>query len=329
MSGYQEDDLYFAEQTRLSAAAGTNAVASLQAGHPFSLLLAEDDDQRTQVLETMMDTIADPSIRFARVTNPLRARLTLERLLIQIIQGATEAMEGDRATLIRRIAEGRGTETRVILIIERAETLHPEVLRFMGESAAYFPDGTPQLQVVFVGRPEFQQLLENPDAGFDEQTVLLEQYRPVGHDTLFDAPQAETELQPQRAPTFVDTSLRSQFREVWQQGIWTRIIMVVSPVIGFSAIAFGILIAVGKPPEPVQQDTVTALSELPEPGQADPDPPVLQAGPPIDEPTAALRREFESYLIASGKTLDDMSPAQKRTLYREFMVWRARTMGTR
>lgn len=332
MSGayYQDEDLYLSEQTRLSAAAGTNAVASLQAGHPFSLLLAEDDRQRSEALETMMDTIADPHIRFARVTNPLRARLTLERLLIQVIKGGLDATQGAPASIIRRIAERRGEETRVILIVERAETLHPEVLLFFGQTAALFPDGVPQLQVVFVGRPEFQQLLDDPDAGFDDQTVLLEQYRPSEPEQAFGtAPAATHDIMPQRPHPFNDESLRAQLSKVWHSSVLTRMLIVVSPIIGLSAIAFAVTIALTAPPDLVQQDTLSALAEMPEPGQGDPDPPVLQAGPPADEATAALRREFEAYLIASGKTVDDLSSAQKRTIYSEFLVWRGRTMGNR
>ena len=332
MSGayYQDEDFYLSEQTRLSAAAGTNAVASLQAGHPFSLLLAEDDSQRSEALETMMDTIADPSIRFARVTNPLRARLTLERLLIQVIQGGLDATEGTPASIIRRIAERRAQETQVIMIVERAETLHPEVLLFFGQTAALFPDGVPMLQVVFVGRPEFQQLLDDPDAGFDDQTILLEQYRPSEPEQAFGAaPAPPQDILPQRPLPFRDESLRAQFSKVWHSSILTRVLIVVSPIIGLSAVAFAVTIALSAPPNLVQQDTLSALAEMPEPGQGDPDPPVLQPGPPADEATPALRREFEAYLIASGKTIDDISSAQKRTIYSEFLVWRGRTMGIR
>ena len=183
MSGFQDDDLYLAEQSQLSGAAGTNAVAALQAGHPFSLMLAADDRQRELALELLLDTIADPSTRFARATNPLRARLTLERLLIQVIQGPLTDLSP--AGIIRRIAERRQDETRVVLVIERAETLHPEVLRFLGQTAALFPDGVPRLQVLFVGRPEFRPLLDDPDSGFDEQTTLLEQYRPAEPEPVF------------------------------------------------------------------------------------------------------------------------------------------------
>jgi hypothetical protein len=330
MSGFRDDDLYLAEQTKLSGAAGTNAVASLQAGHPFSLLLAEDDRQRNAALETLLDTIADPSTRFARVTNPLRARLTLERLLIQVIQGSMDDITNDPAAIIRRIAERRQDETRVVLVIERSETLHPEVLRFLGRTAALFPDGTPRLQVLFVGRPEFRPLLDDPDSGFDEQTALLEQYRPAAPEPVFStvAP-PNVDQSPQRPMPFVDNSLRAQWRSIWGRGLATRMSIVGGVLIGIGAIAFAGMLAFTRPVDVTQVDSASALAEMPEPGVGDPDPPVLQPGPAPDEATAALRREFEAYLIASGKSIDGATSAQKRAIYSEFLVWRARTRPNR
>ncbi len=327
MSGFN-DDLYMAEQGVLSGAASTNAVASLQAGHPFSLLLAEDDQQRAAALETLLDTIADPSTRFARVTNPLRARLTLERLLIQVIQGPVDPYAAP-VSLVRQIAARRQDEMRVVLVIERAETLHPEVLRFLGQTAATFPDADPQLQVLFVGRPAFRALLDDPDSGFDEQTVRLEQYRPAAPEPVFTpAPEAGGAL-PQRPLQLVDNRLRTQLRDIWGRGLLTRLSILGGIVIGIGAITFALMLALTAPPDVAAIDSVSSLAEMPEPGAGDPDPPVLQAGPAPDETTAALRREFEAYLIASGKTIDGSTSAQKRAVYSEFLVWRARTRPNR
>jgi hypothetical protein len=330
VSGFSGDDLYLAEQSQLSSAAGTNAVASLQAGHPFSLLLSSDERQRNSALETLLDTIADPSTRFARVTNPLRARLTLERLLIQVIQGNMDDIANDPAAIIRRIAERRQDETRVVLVIERAETLHPEVLRFLGRTAALFPDGVPRLQVLFVGRPEFRPLLDDPDSGFDEQTAMLEQYRPATPEPVFStAPPPNTEQVPQRPLPFVDNSLGAQLRSIWGRGLATRLSIVGGILIGIGAMTFAAMLAFTAPPDVTQVDSASALAEMPEPGASDPDPPVLQPGPAPDEATAALRREFEAYLIASGKSIDGATSAQKRAVYSEFLVWRARTRPNR
>ncbi len=322
------DELEHADRALIAAAQGTNAVAALQAGHPFSLLLADDERRLNTALDLLLDNVADPATRFARVTNPLRARLTLERLLIQVIQGGPDLLHRDVPTLVRQIAERRATETRVILVVERAETLHPEVLRFFGEAAPWFPDGSPRLQILFVGRPEFRAMLDDPETGMDEQTALLEQYRPVqpeksfgpGDDMAFDT-------LPQRPPPFIDTSLRTQVKSVWSKGLGTRITILGAVLVGIGAVSFGGYLAFSTPPNPATLESVSALAEMPEPGADDPDPPVLQPGAPPDAATAQLRSEFESYLIAAGKELAGTSSAQKRLLLQEFMLWKTRTQG--
>ena len=307
-----------------SDAASAGAAASLQAGHPFSQLLLEDDERREAALEVLLDTIADPSTRFARATNPLRARLTLERLLIQVIAGPAEPW-APPAELVRRLAERRGDENRVVLVIERAETLHPDVLRFFGHTAALFPDADPRLQVLFVGRPEFQSLLEDPESGFDEQTTLLEQYRPSEPEPLYVPMLEPAMMLPPPPVTAPDNGLRTQWRDVWGRGVLRRLSIVGGVVIGLAAVGFAADLALTAAPDVAGAESAASLADLPEPGRNDPDPPVLQAGPPADEATATLRREFDAYLTASGKTLDGASSAEKRNAYAEFLVWRART----
>jgi hypothetical protein len=329
MSGFRDDHEAYIDEEAHSAAAGTNAAASIEAGHPFSLLLAEDERQRLTALDALLDTLADGRTRFARATNPLRARLTLERLLIQVIVNYPDGTE-TAPGIIRRIAERRGDETRVLLVIERAETLHPDVLRFFGDTAALFFDQTPRLQVLFVGRPEFRALLDNPDAGLEEQTQGLEAYRPIEPEEPVEAAPAFTiETLPQRPVPFVDTSLRAQFLSVWRTGIWTRLGMVGGTLVGIGAITFAVTIALSGNRPPVRVDTGSTLLEMPDPPETEPDPPALQPGPPADPATAQLRSEFESYLTASGRDLASMTPAQKRNVYQEFLVWRARTGARR
>lgn len=318
MSGFGQ------ESVEGEAAAGTNAVASLQAGHPFSLLLAENDGQRAQELEATLDAVDDGFTRVVVATNPLRARLTLERLLIQVIPGGPEALEGDGPTLVRRIAQRRGDETRVILVVERSETLHPEVMHFFGQVAAYFPDADPRLQVLFVGRPEFRAVLDAPDALMDEHTAQLDGYRPVEPAPAFALPgPADQPMPPSRLP-FVDHSLRAQFRAAWAIGMWTRIGIVGGTVVGLAAMTVAVTLALGGNNGPITADPVTTL-ELPQVAELETDPPVLQPGPPADEATARLRSDFESYLTALGREPANVSQAQRRAWFQEFQVWKART----
>lgn len=318
-------DVYdFADYDQPSDTSCADAAASLHAGHPFTLLLDEDDPRRTAALELLLDTVADSSTRFARVTNPLRARLTLERLLIQVINGPAEPW-APAAELVRRLAERRQDENRVVVVIERAETLHPDVLRFFGNTAAMFPDADPRLQVLFVGRPEFRTLLDDPESGFDEQTTLLEHYRPSDPEPLY-APPLEPAMSLPPAPMPIpDNGLRTQLRDVWGRSVLTRLSVLGGVVIGIAAVGFAAHLALTAPPDVAGTESVASLAELPGPDTGDLDPPVLQAGPPADAATAAMRREFDAYLIASGKSLDGASSAQKRNAYSEFLVWRART----
>lgn len=318
------DEHDHSERDRLSDIAYADAAESLQAGHPFTLLLDEDDQRRTNALERLLDTTADASTRFARATNPLRARLTLERLLIQVINGPAEPW-APAAELVRRLAERRQDENRVVLVIERAETLHPDVLRFFGDTASMFPDADPRLQVLFVGLPEFSTLLDDPEGGFDEQTTLLEHYRPSEPEPLYAPPLEPAMTLPPPPMPIRDNGLRTQLRDVWGRGLLTRLSILGGVVIGIAAVGFAAHLALTAPPDVAGTESVASLADLPGPDTGDLDPPVLQTGPPADAATAAMRREFDAYLMASGKSLDGASSAQKRNAYSEFLVWRART----
>ena len=303
-----------------------NAVASLQAGHPFSLLLAENDEQRAEELEATLDLVDDGSTRVVVATNPLRARLTLERLLLQVIPGGPEALEGDGPTLVRRIAQRRGDETRVILVVEQAETLHPEVMYFFGQAAAYFPDAEPRLQVLFVGRPEFRAVLNAPDALMDAHTAQLDAYRPVEPEMAFATPEIDYQAMPPSRLPLVDYSLRAQFRAAWGTGAWTRLGIMGGTAVGLAAVTVAVVLATGGNAGPITADPATTL-ELPQVVDIETDPPVLQPGPPQDEETARLRSEFESYLTAQGRETANVSQAQRRAWFQEFQVWKARTEG--
>jgi len=326
MSGFDSHAFHPSDEFLNSAAAGTNTVASLQAGHPFSLVLAEDDGLRDAMLENTLDAVADTATRFARATNPLRARLTLERLLIQVIQGGVDPGLDTPAAIIRKIAQRRGDETRVVLVIERAETLHPEVLRFFGETASLFPDGVPRLQLLFVGRPAFRRMMDDPDAGFDEQIQQLDAYKPAEAEPAF-VPMLEASASdlPARAYKADEGGMFDQLRSMWNQGLVTRIGIVAGTLGGVAALAFAAYIAFSGPEPQTAADPGSALLEMPEPPDSEPEPPVLQPGPPRDEATAVLRSEFEAYLTASGRDLQNATPGQKRAIYQEFLVWRTRT----
>ena len=113
---------------------------------------------------------AGPGTRVVRVGNPLRAPLTIERILIQSGQMEAGLLTDDAADqAMHRLCHRRDGESRVLLAIDQAETLSPAALRTLVRIAA--PSGPPRppqgglqadLHVVFIGTPAFAALLSAP-----------------------------------------------------------------------------------------------------------------------------------------------------------------------
>ena len=157
------------DESDAQANAGTGRaiqpVAFGRDGSPFVALLLEDEREQAAALDALTARLAEPGARVIRVGNPLRASLTLERIMIQVAGPEGEVFAGDDARLIvRAIAERQRREDRIVLVIERAESLHPKVLRSLQAMAPHFAeDGHPTLQVAFIGRPAFRALLDGEE----------------------------------------------------------------------------------------------------------------------------------------------------------------------
>jgi hypothetical protein len=147
-----------------SALAGmeTQRLPGRPGGRPFTALLQDDDQQRDAALARLLAELAQPDVRVVRMGNSMRSRLMLEHILIQVTgpDGRTSQDDGARR-IARTIAERQGRETRVVLLITQAETLHSKTLRLLQAMQPYFAEnGAPTLQVVFVGRQAFRALLD-------------------------------------------------------------------------------------------------------------------------------------------------------------------------
>lgn len=146
------------------------ALAGMEARHlpgrpdarPFTALLQDDDQHRDAALSRLLSELARPDVRVVRMGNSMRSRLMLEHLLIRVsgTDGGISQEEAARR-VARTIAERQGGETRVVLLITQAETLHSKTLRLLQAMQPYFAEnGAPTLQVVFVGRQAFRALLD-------------------------------------------------------------------------------------------------------------------------------------------------------------------------
>jgi hypothetical protein len=129
---------------------------------PFTALLRDDDQERDAALYRLLSELARPDVRVVRMGNSMRSRLLLEHILIQVAGPDGKVSKEDGARRIARtIAERQGRETRVVLLITQAETLHSKTLRLLQAMQPYLAeDGAPTLQVVFVGRQAFRALLD-------------------------------------------------------------------------------------------------------------------------------------------------------------------------
>lgn len=130
----------------------------------LSVLLHEDLDPADALRGLLAE--AGPDTRLIRVGNPLRAPLTIERILIQtgmIEAGLLTEEEADAA--MRQLLQ-RGNPTT--LVIEQAETLSPAALQTLARlvPASWSAGRAAPLHVILAGKPGFAGLvLATPDVG--------------------------------------------------------------------------------------------------------------------------------------------------------------------
>ncbi len=124
-------------------------------------IIAADPAVRVAGLHTAATSLAEAGTASVRVGNPLSSPLTLRRILFQIdLDGGGDEIDvDDEAHLARLLEERQGAQDRIVLVVERAETLDTAALLSL-QRLASAPGG---VQVLFVGAPAFWALLG--DAG--------------------------------------------------------------------------------------------------------------------------------------------------------------------
>ncbi len=142
--------------------------AARPGGAPCVTVLLGSGPAHEEAVRSLLATLA-PGARVIRVGNPLRSPLTIERILIQGGRIETGLLPDDVAEqALQRLCQRRDGESRVVLMIEQAETLGTSALRILSRLVA--PGGRPSLgaaallQVVFVGQPSFKQLVKDKAA---------------------------------------------------------------------------------------------------------------------------------------------------------------------
>lgn len=282
------------------------AVNGLRSGQALTWLCADDPVVRSALVELVIDAIADLDTRFVRAGNPLRAPLTMERLLIQAIGPEADLRQSrDPTAVTRQLARRLGDESRLIVILEQAETLDGELLDLLHAMAPYLENAQPRVQFL-LSAPHLPPLQTQA-----EPVPLV--YTPL----LLPEPSAA----PRRLLPFLLAGLM-----VVLLGIGLGVYLIDPGVIARAKLYVPERFRLGaaaQQPQPPAAPVPRAQEAAPMVPQAPPIAPVkLPAiSPPVDN-AAAMRREFDDFLTRSGDSVAKLNDTQKAELFDEFLAWR-------
>lgn len=152
---------------KLYLAPGDAALERLRQREPFATILAYDVAVRSAALEGALRTLSDTGVHIIRLANPLRAPLTLERILIQLAGFQDEMSHGEDTDSVLRavLSQLQAGRDRMVISIEQAETLHPMALLLLDQIARPAESGGPSPQILFTGTPAFARALGHPLLG--------------------------------------------------------------------------------------------------------------------------------------------------------------------
>ena len=131
--------------------------AAIRGGAPFVALLG--GLEQGAVVDAAVDELRDEPIAFVRIDNPLRAPLTLERLVFQLTSGDSSGAHDQPERVWQALLNHVAGKERLVLVVGRAETLAFSALLFLQSLPGLREKGAPPVQIAFTGAPEFHALL--------------------------------------------------------------------------------------------------------------------------------------------------------------------------
>jgi hypothetical protein len=140
---------------------GLPSAAALPQKPRCAAIIAANPASQVAGLEAAATSLAEAGAASVQVGNPLSSSLTLRRILFQIdLDGDEDDTDADdEAHLVRLLKERRGARDRLVLVIERAETLDPAAL-FALQRIASAPGA---VHILFVGGSAFWTLLDDAE----------------------------------------------------------------------------------------------------------------------------------------------------------------------
>lgn len=291
---------------------------------PFTALLIEDDRQREAATAALLTEMARLGARVIRAGTLLRFPLTLERIL------------GEQA----------GPEGRVVLLAEHAETLHPDVLRSLQTKLLRSPaEVRPSLEVVFVGRPAFRDLLVGADLAPLRQALV----GPTADPVVSPAAALPCAMIASPLPDAPDWGLPelAAIRPARRRGRNLTVTLVFMALLaGAAGLAYvGLRIpqdATPKPPAkavapPAPSPQFPSVTPPPAEPSAQVSSGPAAAGPSVPAqpvrrspaPTPAANRsanrtwDFDGYLLRAGRDPANLTAAERSALFDEFLATRS------
>ncbi len=128
---------------------------------PFIAVIGDQAHDLAAVLDAASRAMAERAVRFVRVGGGPSTPLAVGEV-IRALGGDEPADDGEEVAerVLQALTRRLDGEDQVVLAVERAETLQPQVLSFLQLLPAIRKNGSPLLQVLFAGRPDFWTLLD-------------------------------------------------------------------------------------------------------------------------------------------------------------------------
>jgi len=332
---------------------------------PVMALLGVDESVVQATIDECLTLLPDQSLRIIRVRGTPGSPVTLSRIVRELGTGEpgrehagerAEAPMDDDELIVRMLAQPSG-KGGVVLVVEQAERLSRRTLAFLQVISTVFGARTPGLQVLFAGRPDFEQLLQT-----DELAGLRDRLGTIIHVASAAsgvAPNRSASRRPDRSRVNGKVRL-ALFSAHWRKALASLLVLTI--------IAAGAVLATvwqsptrpasggtdAAPSSPAQGDFPSAepvqpspqppntrpstalppraglsdpsLPSSPQPGAANPDP-ATTASPdgrrslPNGERLTQLRDEFNQFLAQTELGSKRQTESERSRLFDEFLQW--------
>jgi general secretion pathway protein A len=151
----------------------------------FMELVGEVGTGKTTVLRTLLNQLDEETCRTALILNPPLSAVDLMRAVNQEfgIPAETDNIAGLIGELNRYLLRENAAGRTVVLIVDEAQTLAPEVLEQIRLISNLETATDKLIQIVLAGQPELARLLERPDLRQLNQRIALRySLTPLGRD---------------------------------------------------------------------------------------------------------------------------------------------------